>query len=349
MKNIDTNYTEKFETGKLPHQFLSDMFKNYISDLEIKDERVIIGSKIGEDAAVIDMGETYLVAKTDPITFATNQIAYYLINVNVNDVVCTGAVPKWLQVTVLLPEKSTTKEMVRGLFKELHEVCDSMDITVVGGHTEVTSGLTRPIVVGNLLGEVDKDSLISTSGAEPGDVLILTKGLFIEGVSIIAREKEDLLRKKGFSEDFIRKCKNYLFDPGISVKKEALLAASNFKIKSMHDPTEGGIATGIAEMTRASNTGILIDKNKINILPEALTLSKVFELNPLNTISSGSLLVAINEGESKDLIKLLNNNDIICEEIGKFLPKERGLNIKDEQGKITQLIYSERDEITKIF
>ncbi len=96
--------SNKFALGKLKHEYLAHL----LSDLEIHDDRVILGSKLGEDAAVIDIpGSNYLIAKTDPITFATDQIGYYVVNVNVNDVVCTGAMPKWFQATILLPQKYT--------------------------------------------------------------------------------------------------------------------------------------------------------------------------------------------------------------------------------------------------
>ena len=237
-----------FKLGKLKHSFLSELLDEFVSDLEKKDERIILGSKIGEDAAVIDMGDTFLVAKTDPITFVTDQIGYYCVNVNVNDVVCTGAIPKWFQATILLPDKNTDKQLIEEIFKNIHDTCRSMDIAVIGGHTEITSGLDRPIIIGSLLGEVNKDKLVKTSGAKPGDALILTKGIFIEGTSIIGREKEEELEAKEQSKEFIETCKKYLYEPGISVLKEAVLANRLFKINSMHDPTEGGLFTGIAEM-----------------------------------------------------------------------------------------------------
>ena len=337
---------EKFALGKLKHDYLAQL----LSEIEIQDSRVISGSKIGEDAAVIDIpGKNYLVAKTDPITFATDEIGYYAVIVNVNDLVCTGAKPKWFQSTILLPPNFTTSNMIEKIFNDIHNTCKSMEITVIGGHTEVTPGLTRPIVIGSLIGEVDKNKLVLTSGAESGDALILTKGIFIEGTSIIGREKEKDLIEKGFNHNFIEKCKDYLYNPGISVLNEALLANNHFQIKAMHDPTEGGLATGIAEMTIASNTGVLIDETKIKILPEPLELSKMFNLNPLNTISSGSLLIAIEEDYSIELIELMKNNNIYAEKIGKFLSKESGLKIKEKEGKTIPLEYSETDEITKIF
>ncbi|MHA2392859.1 MAG: AIR synthase family protein [Promethearchaeota archaeon] len=340
--------SKKFSLGKLKHFYLEKL----LSDLEIDNNRIILGSKIGEDAAVIDIpGDNYLVAKTDPITFATDQIGYYVVHINVNDLVCTGAKPKWFQSTILLPEDSTTSELIEKIFRDIHKTCQSMGITVIGGHTEITPNLDRPMVIGNLLGEVEKDKLILTSGAEPGDALILTKGIFIEGTSIIAREKEEELIKKNVDFEFIEKCKKYLFNPGISIYKEATIATNNFKIKSLHDPTEGGIATGIAEMTIASNTGVIIDREKIDssILPEALKLSKIFNINPMGTISSGSLLIAVNDEFFVELIDLLRKNNINAENIGYFVNKEKGLNIKESDGALNPLFYSETDEITKIF
>ena len=338
---------EKLSLGKLKHQLLNELLDDFISDLN--DKRVIIGSKLGEDAAVIDMGDKYLVAKTDPITFATDEIGYYVVNVNVNDIVCMGATPKWFQSTILFPENKTDEGLIKSIFKDIHDTCKEMNIAVIGGHTEITTGLNRPIVIGSLLGEVDKTSLVSSSGAKIGDSLILTKGIFIEGTSIIGREKEKDLKKKGYDEDFIKKCKKYLYDPGISVAKEALIANKNYKIKAMHDPNEGGLACGIAEMCIASNTGIQLKSARIEILPEPRELSKVFNLDPMNTISSGTLLIAIDDEFSSDLIELLSKNGIKANKVGVFTEKEKGLRIKTSNGKYEPLYYSETDEITRLF
>lgn len=343
----DNNHS--FKVGKLNHQYLGGLLKKFVKSTELNDDRVILGSTVGEDAAVIDMGERYMVMKTDPITFATDEIGYYAVNVNVNDVVCTGAEPKWFQSTILLPEKRTSEALIENIFKSIHDTCKDMNISVVGGHTEVTSGIERPIVIGSLIGEVEKDQLVTTSGAKAGDAIVLTKGIFIEGTSIIAREKEDYLIKEGFSQEFIEKCKNYLYSPGISVYKEALLANKNFSIHAMHDPTEGGLACGLAEMALASKNGILIDKGHIEILPEPKKLSKLFKIDPLNTISSGSLLIAISDDQAQELISFLKNNDIIASKIGNFTEFPNTFKLIDKEGNEDSLDYSETDEITKIF
>ena len=338
----------KILPGKLKHNFLNKMLKNFVSSTHLKDSRVVAGSQIGEDAAVIDMGDKYLVAKTDPITFVTDEIGYYAVNVNVNDVVCTGATPKWFQSTILLPSGVTDEDLIEYIFKNIHDTCKSLGITVVGGHTEVTTGIDRPIVIGSLLGEVEKEKLVLSSGANANDSIILTKGIFIEGTSIIAREKENILKQKGFDDEFIEKCKNFLYNPGISVYNEATISNDNFLLTSMHDLTEGGLFCGLAELAIASDLGLLIKKEQINILPEPLELSKVFKLDPYSTISSGSLLISINSEFANSLINLLRRNGIKSVEIGNFTSDKGKYLILDENQKKSKMNYTEIDEITKI-
>ncbi len=348
-----SNPSEFFPTGKIKSKILSQLLNKYCSSKI--DDRVILGSEIGEDAAVIDMGDKYLVAKTDPITFLDykpgiyNNIGFWVVNVNVNDVACCGAIPKWFQTTILLPEKGTTEELIEKTFKEIHETCKNLGISVVGGHTEITVGLDKPMAIGCLMGEVEKDKLVKTSGAKVGDAIILTKGIVIEGTSIIATEKERELLERGLDKQFIERCKQFIYDPGISVLKEAILANQNFKIHSMHDPTEGGIATALAEISIASDTGVLIEREKINIFPESEELFKLYNLNILNTITSGSLLICLDEKDSEDLVNLLQENNINANVIGIIVPKDKGLKIKEKNNEILLLEYSEIDEIIKIF
>lgn len=347
-----SNPSEFFPTGKIKSKILSQLLNKYCSSKI--DDRVILGSEIGEDAAVIDMGDKYLVAKTDPITFLDyklgiyNNIGFWVVNVNVNDIASCGAIPKWFQTTILLPEKGTTEELIEKIFKEIHETCKNLGISVVGGHTEITVGLDKPMAIGCLMGEVEKDKLVKTSGAKVGDDIILTKGIVIEGTSIIATEKERELLERGLDKQFIERCKQFIYDPGISVLKEAILANQNFKIHAMHDPTEGGLACGLFELAYSSSTGVLIDYNSIKILPESEKLCKIYNLNPLGTISSGSLLITLDEKDSIDLIDLLIKNEIYAVKIGKIVEKKEGLKIVKD-GIKNKLVYSDKDEITKIF
>ena len=247
---------ETFSAGKLPPSFLESLFRK----LPAGDSRVRIGPQVGEDAAVIDMGDRYLVAKTDPITFAADRIGWYLVNINANDVACMGADPKWLLVTCLLPEHGTDAGCVEALFEDLSSACSELGISVCGGHTEVTLGLDRPILVGQLLGEVDKDRFVDKRNVRPGDVVLLTKGIAVEGTCVIARERARLLEEKVPGE-ILAKARGFLEDPGISVVKDARVAleAAGPDVHGMHDPTEGGLFQGVRELAMRAGVGIRIE------------------------------------------------------------------------------------------
>jgi hydrogenase expression/formation protein HypE len=329
--------------GKLSPTQLERLLKRYAS---IRDPRLIVGPKVGEDAAVIDFYERYLVAATDPVTFTVNEIGWYAVNVNANDIAVRGAKPKWFQSAILLPEKRTTKKLVDRLFNQISSACHELGVTVVGGHVEVSYGIDRPIIVGCMLGEVDKGKLVTTSEAKVGDQIILTKGIVIEGTSIIAREKQRELIERGYDEKFIQNAVNYLHNPGISIVKDALLANVH-KVHSMHDPTEGGLATGIHEMMRASDKGALIYGEKIPILPESKKLCDEFNLQPLGTITSGTLLLTADRENTEKILRLYAKNKIKASIIGEVKEKDQGIKIRREN-KTLDFTFSEKDEILKL-
>ena len=327
--------------GKLPAGLLEKLLRQYGS----QDGRVIVGPAIGEDAAVINFGDTCLVAKTDPITFVSKNCGWYAVNINANDIAAMGAVPRWFLATVLLPEGASTAGYAREIFADISRACKELDISLCGGHTEITSGLDQTIIVGQMLGEVSKNKLVLSSGAKPGDDIIMTKGIAIEGVSIIAREMENRLKRRKYKPGTIRRLCSFIRNPGISVLKEAALAASLSGIHAMHDPTEGGLSTGLYEISKASNVGLEIDEGEILFLPECLKLCKEFGLNPLGLIASGCLIIITSPETTEPLKKLLTNSRIACSVIGKVV-RTPGVRLvrKSKRSKFPRF---KRDEITK--
>lgn len=324
--------------GKLPLKLLERLIKKYSG----KDEKVVVGPQIGEDATVIDFGNKYLVAKTDPITFVAEELGHYVVQINANDIATMGARPKWFLATLLLPGSKTGEELVEDIFRQVSQACRKLDISLCGGHVEITYGLDRPLIIGQMLGEVDKDKLIRSSGARVGDDIFLTKGIAIEGTSIIAREKGEELEKR-FGGEFLRRIRGYLHQPGISVVREALLAVESGEVHAMHDPTEGGLATGLYELSKASKKGMIIYEDKIPVLPECQVLCQRFGLNPLGLIASGALIIALPPGDSERLLALYRREGIGGTIIGKVVEEKAGLSLG--KGKLP---YFERDEITKI-
>jgi hydrogenase expression/formation protein HypE len=330
--------------GKLPPDLLQRLLTSYTS----ADPRVIVGPAVGEDAAIIAMGDRLLIAKSDPITFATDAIGYYAVVVNANDIATRGGQPKWFLATLLLPEHTTSVALVESIFAQIAEACKSFGIAVVGGHTEVTYGLDRPILSGHMLGEVDPAALVTTGGAQLGDVLLLTKGICIEGASIIAREREQELRRLGVPEALIHRAKNFLFEPGISVVRDAQTATGAGRVHAMHDPTEGGLAVAIHELATAARVGVVIERHQIPILEEASQLCQVYGLDPLGTIASGALLIATPPDDAVRIQQALRTNNIGCAAIGRIVPPSEGMLLDDSNG-LRPLPEFMRDEITKLF
>ena len=331
------------QAGKLPHDLLADL----LGRIEVRDPRVVLGPKLGEDAALIDLGDRYLVAKSDPITFATDLIGWYLVQVNANDLAVMGATPKWLMATLLLPE-GTTPEQVAEMFDQITQACAALGISLVGGHTEVTIDLPRPIAIGALLGEVERDKVVLTSGAKPGDAIVLTKGIALEGTSILAREAEEELAAAGVAQSVIERSRDLLFDPGISVVKDAEIALEAGGIHAMHDPTEGGLATALREMAAAADVGLTVDLERVPVLPETAAICAALGLDPLGLIASGALLAAVVPAEAPRLVATLESEGISAWEIGSIKEPGYGLTIRTLQGDRPLPAFS-RDELARYF
>jgi hydrogenase expression/formation protein HypE len=330
--------------GKLPGDLLHRLLHTYTQ----ADPRVIVGAAVGEDAAVIDMGDRYLLAKSDPITFATDAIGYYAVVVNANDIATRGGQPKWFLATLLLPEHHTTEALLDRIFAQIAEACASFGIALIGGHTEITYGLDRPILSGHMLGEVSPGALVTTGGAQVGDVLLLTKGICVEGASIMAREREADLRRRGFSEALIERAKHFLYDPGISVVRDAYVACQAGRVHAMHDPTEGGLATAIQELATAAQVGVVIEPDRIPVLEEAALLCQAYGLDPLGTIASGALLIAAAPEEAARIQQAMQEDRTACAMIGRIVPPSEGIVMITGEGCRPLPVFA-RDEIAKLF
>src|SRR5437870_4040936 len=326
----------------------ADALRAIFDKLTPRDPRVIVGPRVGEDAAVIDLGDRYLIATSDPITFAGDDVAWYAVQVNANDVAVRGARPRWFLATLLLPPNATTDESVEALFAQLGEACDELEVSLVGGHTEVTHGLDRPLVAGTMLGEVAKDKLVTTGGARVGDAVVMTKGVPLEGAAIIAREREAELRRRGVSPAVIRRAKGFLRSPGLSVLPEAEIACELATVHSMHDPTEGGIATALVELADAAGVGLRIDRERILVLPEGRALCEAFGLDPLGTIASGALLMTLAPADAGIVIHALARESIDCHFIGQVVPREQGVTLVSGSRQGPMPVFAQ-DEISKLF
>jgi hydrogenase maturation factor len=335
--------TSPLPLGKIDPEILVQLIGKYTH----RGGRVLVGAAMGEDAAIIDMGEAYLVAKTDPITHVTREIGFYAVHVNANDIGAMGGTPLWFLATLLMPFGSGSDDIER-IFAQISETCRTLGVVYCGGHTEVTSSVSHPVVIGHMLGEVSPPHHLKPSaGAQQGDVLVMTKSAAIEATAIIATEKAEEL-SVALPRETVLKAQNYLHDPGISVVEEAGAASAFPEVHALHDPTEGGISTGIYEMASASRLGVVVRERDIAVTEETRQVCGHYHVNPLGTFASGSLIIAVSEEAADSLIQTLARQGIPARRIGVLLDEAEGMRLITGSGAVPLPVYHQ-DDLSKIF
>jgi hydrogenase expression/formation protein HypE len=331
----------RLPVGKLPGHLLASLIARYATT----DPTVVVGPGVGGDAAAIDLGATTLVVTSDPITFASESPARYLVDVNANDLACLGATARWMMVTALLPE-GTTEGHVESHFRALRDACVQRGISLVGGHTEVTFAVGRPILFGVLIGEARGGGLLRPGGARPGDQLLLTKAIALEGTALVARELSGHLR--GTVDPLVvERAASLLSHPGISVVPEAMALLEAGGVTALHDPTEGGLATGVRELALAAGCGATIDRDLVPVLPETSAIASALGLDPLGMLASGSLLVAADPGAVEQLISVGTTLDFGLTRIGEVTDPAGRFTLR-EDGVERELPLYESDEVTRV-
>ena len=328
--------------GKLPLEHLRSLLK-YPSK---HNPRLLIGPQIGEDAAVIDAGDRYIVVATDPVTFATDHIGRYAVHVNANDVAVLGACPLWFFVVMLLPENLTTPELADAIMADVRAACEELGVALGGGHTEITQGLDRPILVGQMLGEVAPARLVRKTHIAIGDQILLTQGVAIEGTAILAREKSKQLRAR-VDADLLARAAGLLIEPGISVVSAALTAVDvGEAVHAMHDPTEGGLATGLFELVAAAGLGLQVIRERIPVFPETERICSTLGLDPLKLIASGALLLSVAPEGADAVLRAIESTGISAARIGEVRPSSEGITIVTN-AQVAPLTPAVRDEIAR--
>jgi hydrogenase maturation factor len=295
-----------FPVGKLPPDVLKNKVLRYSG---ASRSEVLIGPRLGEDAALIRWGkEPYLVAASDPVVGATQGAGRLLVHINANDIACKGGDPSWLVVTLIIPVQEGL-ERVRGIMEEIHETCESLNIAVVGGHTEMTDRYDHIVLVGTLLGPSHRE--LRADSIQKGDIILATKHVGLEGMSILAHDRPDLLFFLSAPElAEVRSWRNHL-----SVVKEARLLRD--LVCYMHDPTEGGLAGGLAEVRNACGLGVVLSHN-VPISPLTARAAEKIGFDPLHLISSGVLIAVLPPGDVDEAMKRLTREGIQANVIGRF-------------------------------
>jgi hydrogenase maturation factor len=319
----------KLPPGKIPIDILKDVvFKN----LGTVRSEVILGPAAGVDGAVLDIGNKNAIVSMDPITGAVERIGWEAININANDVATFGVEPAFFFSCIMLPEDADSK-IIETISAQMHNAAKELGIAIVGGHCESTPGLSNPIVVGCIMGLTEKGQYVTAAGAKAGDKLILTKSAGIEGTAILATDREAQLSKT-FNTTLLETAKGFYNQ--ISIVRDALIAYRSGGVHAMHDPTEGGILNGIHEMADAAGLGVRVVEEKITVEPETTKICRFYEIDPLQLISSGALLIAAEPQAANKIVDNLCREHIYADVIGEFSlnPNKRMLVHKDDSAEI---------------
>lgn len=331
----------RLPTGKLPQ----DILKRVVFErLGIHSERVLQGPCVGEDAAVIEMGDRVIVVATDPITGAVGNLGWLVVHINANDVASTGARPLWFLCVTLLPE-GNDEALLEGIMEQIHAACLEIEVALVGGHTETTPGLDRPILIGFMMGEASKEDYVTTGGARPGDVVILTKGAGIEGTAVLAEDLAWVLEGK-IEASVIQAAKQLV--KRISVVPEAMRAVELGGVHSLHDPTEGGLLNGVWEMAEAAGVGVEIFESKISIAPETKAVCEALSVDPLKLMGSGALLIVLERRKVEKLLSLLSEIEVEASVIGEIKHPEEGRVLVKADGSRVELEAVDQDEVYRV-
>jgi hydrogenase maturation factor len=303
---------------------------------------ILVGADVGEDAAVV-RGARQLILTADPITFTEENIGFYTVAVNCNDIVAMGGRPRYLTTTILLPPE-TEVQRLKTIFAELEKASQQAGVLWVGGHTEVTSAVNRIIISAQALGFL-QGKPTKTSDARPGESLVMSKWTALEATTLIAREKPER-SKKLLGQEGYREVLDWLFEPGISIIREGQIL-SGMRLSAAHDPTEGGIATGIHEIAERSEVGVRLFKDRIPIRRETEILCGHFGLDPLGALSSGVFLFTATAPEAQKAVQALNRRGVPAAVIGEITAKSGSVELIDG-GQNTPLPLFTRDEIIKL-
>ncbi len=301
---------------------------------------MVVKPGIGRDAAVINLRGRVLVFSTDPITGTASNIGAHSVIINANDVATTGAKPLWYLCTLMLPQ-GTRENLLRQIMSQVDRVSRDLGIAVAGGHTEITMGLTRPIIAGFMIGEA-KGRVVTTQDGRPGDKVLFAGTAGIEGTGIIASDYSHRIRA---GAEFLARAKR--FRERISIVREALALAQLPGVHALHDPTEGGVLNGIWEIAEASKVGVEVWADRIPIARETREICERLKLDPLKLMASGSLLAVVQPSAVHESVGRLGKLGVKVSEIGELTSMARGRNLW-RRGRVWKLEAVPQDEIYKL-
>ena len=330
-------HVKRRSPGKVPIEFLRRFVFN---KLGAPRHDAVQGPGVGRDFAATKHGDMWVISSTDPVTGSRTFLGKIVVNVATNDVAMSGIEPNWLSIAALMPMDMESREAKR-LFSDIHQQARNLGVAVVGGHTEYVSYIPQPIVIATAIG-VSKRRPKLPSDAKPGDLILMGGEVAIEGTAILAVEKRKELMAKGVTSSLLTRAERLVLKT--SVSKAAVKLGGLDCVKSMHDPTEGGLVGGLYEMSVAADLGFRANLDDVPIRRETKAIVDALRLDPLKLISSGSILVSCSPRGIDDVTAKFRREDTRIKIIGRFTERN-GRRVIVSKGRSRTVIDAPSDEL----
>ena len=314
------------KTGKLDSKLLEEIiFKN----IKFQRPEVITRPGVGEDCAVVDFGAYECVMSTDPITGAVGEIGRLAVHISCNDIASNGVEPLGIMLTIMLPV-GTRAEQIEEIMKQAGQASQELGVEIIGGHTEITPAVTKPIIVSTAIGRAPTGSSQKAENMKPGDYILMTKMAGLEGTGIIAGDYKNSLEGYLSSEE-IEEASRMLDQ--VSVVKEGIIAG-RVGTAGMHDITEGGVLGAVWEMCDIAKTGAEVWVDQIPVSPVTKKICSHFDIDYLRLISTGCMMIMVHPEKKEEMEKELLDAGILVTSIGRIKERDEGICMLVGEDKI---------------
>jgi len=346
---------EKLVIGKVSREVFE---KVILPNLGKRDPSIIVGPRFGVDFSVIDLGDKVLIVEVDPVfvvpEYGWDRSAWFAVHILASDVAVSGVPPKYLFIDLNLPLKMSDEEF-KILWTRIHRECEKLGIAIAAGHTGRYGGVDYPMIGGaTMMGVTTRDKYVTPAMAQPGDLVIMTKGPAIETAGILATMFPDVLEKT-YGRDFAERAKEIFWLQ--TVVYDALTLAKiglRTGVTAMHDATEYGVWGALHDIADASGVGLRIYEDKLFIREDVEKVVKAFSkftgipVDPYAAISEGTLIATVRPEKAEFAVELLRSKGIDAAIIGKVTNEERVVLVK-KNGEEEEIPVPEQDPFWLLF
>ncbi|MBO4991075.1 MAG: AIR synthase family protein [Firmicutes bacterium] len=333
-------WDQPLPVGKLDTDLLREIVFKHIHH---KRAEVLVRPGVGEDCATLDFDRYECVMSTDPITAAISEIGRLAIHITCNDIASNGVEPLGIMLAVMLPVGTTARE-IETIMKQAAEVSESLGVEIIGGHTEITPAVNRPVIVSTAIGRTVAGGSQRAQNMRPGDAILMTKQAGLEGTGIIASDFADQLTSV-LTEDELNEAKGYL--KMVSVVKEGV-AAGTMGTAGMHDITEGGVLGAVWELSEIAGVGVELEEAKIPVSSVTRKVCEHFGINDLRLISSGCMMIIVHPDREQAVADAIRAAGVSVTRIGRVTGFGEPRVMIDAEGERRTIDPPESDELYKV-